>query len=74
MSMKLSISMPEADVAFLDEYAKDQGYASRSAVLLTAVRILRAQKLGDAYADAWREWEESGDAEVWDRALVDGLD
>lgn len=73
MGMKLSISMPDDDVAFVDQYAKDQGYPSRSAVLVTAVRILRSQKLGDSYAEAWQQWEESGDDDLWDRAAADGI-
>ena len=30
-SMKLSVSLPSEDVEFLDEYARTQGYPSRSA-------------------------------------------
>ena len=71
--MKISVSLPDEDVDFLDSYAEAQGYGSRSAVVHTAVRMLRSSKLGDAYADAWREWGESGEAEVWDRATSDGL-
>ena len=71
--MKISVSLPDEDIQFLDEYAKAQGYASRSAVVHTAVRILRSSKLGDAYADAWQEWEGSGDSEAWDSAANDGL-
>ncbi len=71
--MKVSISLPDDDVRFLDEYAEAQGYASRSAVVLTAVRILRASKLGDAYADAWLEWQDSGEADAWNPTASDGL-
>jgi Arc/MetJ-type ribon-helix-helix transcriptional regulator len=73
MSMKISISLPGDDVQFLDEYAEAQGYTSRSAVVLTAVRILRSSKLGDAYADAWAQWEDSGEADAWNRTTSDGL-
>ena len=71
--MKISVSLPSEDIQFLDEYAKAQGYASRSAVVHTAVRILRSSKLGDAYADAWQEWADSGESEIWDPAASDGL-
>ena len=71
--MKISISLPDDDVRFLDEYAETQGFASRSAVVHTAVRSLRASKLGDAYADAWAQWEGSGEADVWDSTASDGL-
>ncbi len=71
--MKISVSLPDEDVEFLDEYARTQGYGSRSAVVHAAVRILRSSKLGDAYAEAWQEWEDSGEAEIWDRAVGEGL-
>ncbi len=71
--MKISVSLPDEDVEFLDEYARVQGFESRSAVVRTAVRILRSSKLGDAYAGAWQEWEDSGEAEIWDNAAGDGL-
>lgn len=72
ISMKLSVSLPEDDIAFLDEYASNRGVASRSAVLHDAVGLLRAQELCESYLDAWAEWElESG---AWDRTSADGLD
>jgi Arc/MetJ-type ribon-helix-helix transcriptional regulator len=71
--MKISVSLPEEDVEFLDSYAQDQGFDSRSAVVHTAVRMLRSMKLGDAYVEAWREWEESADAELWNTTISDGL-
>jgi Arc/MetJ-type ribon-helix-helix transcriptional regulator len=71
--MKISVSLPAEDVDFLDEYAASQGIESRSAVVHAALRMLRSSKLGDAYADAWREWEESGEARVWAMADSDGL-
>lgn len=71
--MKVSVSLPGEDVEFLDEYARKQGYESRSAVLHKAVRLLRATELSAAYENAWREWAESGDAEVWESTSADGL-
>ena len=70
--MKVSVSLPDEDVEFLDEYAVAQGIASRSAVLHRAVRLLRASDLGASYEDAWDRWSES-DAEVWDATVGDGL-
>ena len=71
--MKISVSLPDEDVEFLDNYAESQGYASRSAVVHSAVRMLRSSRLGADYADAWREWVDSGESEVWDSAVGDGL-
>ena len=71
--MKVSVSLPDEDVEFLDEYATTHGYQSRSAVVHKAVRLLRASELGDDYADAWQEWSDSGDAEIWEAVAGDGL-
>ena len=70
--MKLSVSLPDEDVEFLDAYAAAQGVESRSAVLHRAVRLLRAAELTDAYQDAWDEWA-SSDGELWETAVADGL-
>jgi Arc/MetJ-type ribon-helix-helix transcriptional regulator len=71
--MKVSVSLPDEDVEFLDQYATAQGYQSRSAVVHKAVRLLRAIELGDAYSDAWSEWADVGEASIWDVSVGDGL-
>lgn len=71
--MKVSVSLPEEDVEFLDAYAAEQGFESRSAVLHKAVRLLKAVELGDAYQDAWREWEAAIDADAWETVAADGV-
>jgi len=71
--MKVSVSLPEDDVQFLDSYAHTQGIESRSAVLHKAVGLLRATQLGDAYEEAWASWASSDDAGAWDVAVGDGL-
>lgn len=71
--MKLSVSLPDEDIEFLDEYAKAQGIPTRSAVVQKAVRLLRSSALGPSYEDAWREWSESGEESVWETALDDGI-
>ena len=70
--MKVSISLPDDDVDFLDTYAQREGFASRSAVLHKAVRMLRASELGAAYQDAWAEWDAGDDATLWETATADG--
>lgn len=70
--MKVSVSLPEEDVEFLDAYADSQGFTSRSAVLHKAVRLLRASGLGVAYEDAWKEWTTDGEAELWHATVDDG--
>ncbi len=71
--MKVSVSLPEQDVEFLDRYALSLGARSRSAVIQRAIRLLRATELGPAYAQAWQEWEAGGDAEVWEPVSSDGI-
>ena len=71
--MKVSVSLPDDDVEFLDAYAESQGIASRSAVLHKAVRLLHASELGPAYEDAWADWAGSVDEDLWDHATGDGL-
>lgn len=71
--MKLSVSLPDEDVAFIDEYAKRFGSPTRSSVLHHAVDLLRTADMESAYADAWAEWQETDDAELWDSASGDGL-
>ena len=71
--MKVSVSLPEEDVEFLDAYASSKGFVSRSAVVHKAVRLLRASGLGGAYEDAWQEWAAEGDGDLWDVTISDGL-
>jgi Arc/MetJ-type ribon-helix-helix transcriptional regulator len=71
--MKVSVSLPDVDVEFLDDYALREGYDSRSAVVQKAVRLLRGSQLGAAYEDAFLEWDESGEAGIWEGAASDGL-
>ena len=71
--MKLSVSLPDEDVEFLDRYASAQGIESRSAVMHKAVRLLRASELGPAYEEAWAEWTDSDDGDLWDRVTGDGI-
>ena len=71
--MKVSVSLPEEDVAFVDRFAKQEGYASRSAVIHKAVRLLRASRLGAAYEEAWREWAAGGEEGLWGSTSADGL-
>ena len=72
--MKVSISIPTEDLEFLDEYARSLGGMTRSAVIVRAVRLLRARELGAAYAEAWEEWDSSEDRDLWESVVGDGLD
>ena len=71
--MKLSVSLPEEDVALLDEFARAAGLPSRSAALHHAVRMLRLSDLEQDYEAAWQEWEASGGQEAWSGTVADGI-
>jgi Arc/MetJ-type ribon-helix-helix transcriptional regulator len=59
---------------WLDQQVSERGYASRSAVIQVAIDALRHGGLEEDYAEAFREWEESGDAAPWEAVVGDGLD
>ena len=70
--MKLSVSIPNEDVEFIDRYASQHEVESRSGVVQRALSLLRASELGEDYAAAWDEWD-SSEAEVWEATVADGL-
>lgn len=70
--MKLSVSLPDDDVATLDAFVRSTGLPSRSAAVQHAVRMLRLPDLEDDYAAAWGEWTASGDQAAWDVVANDG--
>lgn len=72
--MKVSVSLPNEDVEFLDAYAQAEGFQSRSAVLHKAVRLLRGTKLDAAYEEAFQDWEERGQASDWEVTANDGIE
>ena len=71
--MKLSVSLPDDDVATLDEHARRTGLPSRSAAVHQAIRLLRRSSLEEDYAAAWEDWDRSGERELWEAAAKDGL-
>lgn len=71
--MKLSVSLSPEEVETLDKYARAAGLKSRSAAIQQAIKLLGDPELEDAYATAWQEWEDSGDADAWVVTVADGL-
>jgi Arc/MetJ-type ribon-helix-helix transcriptional regulator len=72
--MKSSVSLTDDDVAILDRYAEESGLRSRSAALHHAIRLLRTADLDSNYAQAWQEWEESGNGAARESSAADGID
>jgi len=73
LGMKVSLSIPERDVAFMDQWAVTHNAPSRSAVALAAVRLLRRAELARDYEAAIADWYETGDADAWEATVADGL-
>jgi antitoxin MazE9 len=69
MTTKLSISLPDDDLAFLDELNAE----SRSAAVHKAIDLARSLRLVDDYTAAYDEWAESGDAELWEAVVGEGI-
>ena len=69
--MKVSVSVPDEDIEFLDNYVKTHRVPSRSAALQRAIRLLRASELTDSYAAAFTEWTDDPDNAAWDNATAD---
>jgi Arc/MetJ-type ribon-helix-helix transcriptional regulator len=71
--MKISVSLPDEDVAVLDDFVRVAGLPSRSAALRRAIAMLRMTQLDRDYEVAWDEWAASGEHEAWDTTAADGL-
>jgi metal-responsive CopG/Arc/MetJ family transcriptional regulator len=69
--MKLSVSLPEEDVALLDAYARATGLPSRSAAVQHAVRLLRH---ADLEGRRGRSGVPPGDRAAWEETAGDGLE
>ena len=68
LAAKLSISLPESMVQFIEDYKANHHYASRSEVIEEALKLLRYQELEEAYRSASQETDSA-----WDIAIADGL-
>ncbi|MBT8239791.1 MAG: ribbon-helix-helix domain-containing protein [Acidimicrobiia bacterium] len=69
--MKVSVSIPDEDVEFLDNYTETHQVGSRSAALQRAIRLLRASELSEDYAAAFNEWADDSANDAWDHAVAD---
>ena len=61
-------------MAFLSQYQEAHAVRSESEVVAQVLRLLRERKLESQYAAALHEWQASGEADVWDGAVEDGLE
>lgn len=72
-SMKVSLSIPDEDVRFLDNFAREHGIASRSAAVQRSIAMLREVELKEQYKIAMQEWRDSPDSELWESTVGDGI-
>jgi Arc/MetJ-type ribon-helix-helix transcriptional regulator len=72
IGMKVSISLPDEDIAFVDRYAHDN-QTSRSDAIHQAIYVLRQRDLVGEYEAADSEWTASGETDLWDAVTADGL-
>lgn len=70
-SQKLSISLTEDLVKFIDVYRTDKGLKARSEVIDRALRFLKQHALEVAYEEAYDEMAQ--EAALWDATVGDGL-
>ncbi|GLZ36917.1 antitoxin [Actinokineospora sp. NBRC 105648] len=75
--MKLSVSLPEEDVRFIDEYSSrvdvvHVAAVNRSSVIQIAIGLLRESSMREEYAEAFAEWDAAEDAPLWDATAADG--
>ncbi len=71
--MKLSISLTYEDIGTLDERARKAGLPSRSAAVHEAIGLLRQSEIEDDYVAAREDWDRSGQRELWEGVITDGL-
>lgn len=71
MTTKISVSLPEEDLAELDAYIQRMDLPGRSAGVQAAIHSLRIRALADDYAAAFTDGSE--DSDLWDSTAADGL-
>jgi hypothetical protein len=69
--LRVSLSLPEEQVHWLDGYGPANGFPTRSAVVEWAIRLLKGAELTSSYEAAWTEWRAADQAADWD-AMPDG--
>lgn len=69
--MKLSVSLTDKDVEFLDVYITEHDIESRSAGLRAALRTVRDLEMADDYTSAFLEQEDPEVLAKWHRMWVE---
>jgi len=69
MTVKVSVSLPEDDIAFLERVS-----SNRSAAIHTVIALARRAELADAYQDAYSDTADDADRALWGTTVGDGLE
>lgn len=73
MKIQISARIDEGLAAFLESYQQMYDVKTRSEALEKAIEALRERALTEEYAQAMEEWDASGDADLWDGTVGDGV-
>ena len=73
-AVKVSTTLPQADVDFIKYYAEKHELPSHAVAYQAAVKALRNLELMRDYEEADKEWYESGEAALWECTVGDGID
>lgn len=68
---KLSVSIDQQLLTFLEGYQQEHQIKSKSEVISEALRLLRERELESQYAAAMQEWKQ--EADLWEAVTGDGL-
>ncbi len=71
---KLSVSLDPIRIKFIEQYQTSHEVRTKSEVVDRALALLQHEELKLQYAAAYQEWFDSGEAEVWDAVVGDGLE
>jgi Arc/MetJ-type ribon-helix-helix transcriptional regulator len=70
--MKISVSLPDEDIRWLDEQVLDRHHESRSAAVHQAIVRLRERDRVEEYRRAWQDSADDDEA-LWDVTVSDGI-
>lgn len=68
ISMKISVNIPDDEVAFVDRRVAEGHYPSRSQAMSAAIKLWRKNELEASYERAFSESDPA-----WDAVVSDGL-
>lgn len=74
MGVKISVSIPEDELALLDELIAREELPNRSAGVRRAIEEFRRARLAAEYKECFSQPSFEDEAKLWEDTLADGLD